>query len=755
MKTFRDVLAVFFLAASTFLLKAEKVQVGDIFYEIDDETLTAKVTHNFEKDGDGYNYVGLPTHIDVPESINVKDKKYTVTSIGTFAFEMCEGLNTISLPNTITAIGSSSFEGSGLTSIIIPESVNSIGMLAFQDCFSLSDIKLPQHLESIGKGAFSSTGITSITLPEGITEIPDYLFSHTSLESITLPPSVVKIGDYSFYWCDKLKDIHNINNIESIGIEAFKGCESILSLTLNNIQEIGRAAFKKCNSLKEVSFGDQELTIGSEAFADCSALTKLNFGRNLLEIEENAFSECQGLRDLIIPASTHRIGQYAFYNCMGMSSVTLEDGEIPLQLGPAPFANSPFSFLYLGRNIQGLKEFNHTSDIFTSNKQLTKIEIGDAVTTIPQQLFRSSKSLQEIWFGQNVKEVFSDAFANCPSLEKVECSSIDSWSKICFDYAESNPLSNGAGLYVDGQFVTEVSLSDDSKAIGSYAFAKYAPLKTLEIPESVDTIGKYAFFECVNLERVSVRPEKKVFEDGAFLRCSNIKEIYCIDLEDWVESEFETMHSNPITSGTGFYLDGELLTVIEIPEGIEEIGKNCFSEYEFVTKVTLPESAVNVSNYAFAYCPNLEEVSFGSNLISIGNRAFDCENFKTIISKAETPPSFSTRSTTRSFHDYSAKVYVPEGCLEAYRKNECWKNFADIEEKDLAGVEFVENERTKPFQIDGNILYAFDKLEIYTLSGIRVATLQANSTSPLSKGNGYIIRCNGKSWKIFQYHTIK
>lgn len=755
MNFFKNQLIVILLAASTFALNAERVRVGDLFYEIEDENLTAKVTHNFEKDGKGYNYVGLASHIDVPETIQVEDNSYTVTAIGACAFEICESLTSISLPSTITAIGSSSFEGSGLTSIIIPENVNTIGVYAFRDCFFLTDITLPDHLESIGKGAFSSTAITSLTLPEGMTEIPNYLFCQTSLESITLPASVVMIGDYAFFSCENLKEIHNINNIESIGTEAFRKCSSIKSLTLTNIQKIGKDAFKDCKSLLEIAFGDEELTIGSEAFADCTSLNNVKFGNKLIEIEDHSFSECQGLKDLIIPASTQRIGQYAFYNCMGLSSVTLEDGEIPLQLGPAPFANSPFSFLYLGRNIQGLKEFNHTSDIFTSNKQLTKIEIGDAVTTIPKQLFRSSKSLQEIWFGQNVKEVFSDAFANCPNLERVECSSIDSWSKICFDYAESNPLSNGAGLYANGQLVTDVSLSEEAKAIGSYAFALYAPLKTLEIPETVDTIGEYAFFECVNLESVSVRPGKKVFEAGAFLRCAAIKEINCYNLEDWVASEFDTMYSNPITQGTKFYLDGELMTAIEVPEGIEEIGKNCFSEYEFVTKVTLPESAVNVSNYAFTYCPNLEEVSFGCNLISIGDRAFDCENLKTIISKAEMPPSFSTRSTTRSFHDYSAKVYVPEGCLEAYRKNECWKNFEDIEDKDLAGVEFVEKERPKPFQIDGNMLYAFDKLEIYTLSGIRIATLQANSTTPLSKGNCYIIRCNGESWKIFQNYTIK
>lgn len=748
MKRYSKTILIVTLLALVSTIKAERVQFGDLFYEIDDETLTAKVTHNFEKNGYGYNYVSLPAHINVPESINVKDKNYTVTAIGTRAFEICEGLTSIELSNSITSLGSCSFAGCGLTSIIIPESVSAIGIEAFQDCYSLTDIKLPQHLETIGKGAFSSTAITSITLPEGLTEIPNYLFSHTSLESITLPSSVVKIGDYAFCWCENLKEINNINNIESIGVNAFGECKNIKSLTLTNIHIIKESAFKDCISLMAVTFGNEELTIGSNAFANCTSLANVSFGNKLIDIEDYAFSECQGLKELNIPESIQRIGQYAFYDCMGLSSVSLNDGSTPLQLGSAPFANSPFTYLYLGRNIQGLKEINHTSAIFSSNKELQNIVIGDSVTSIPRQLFRSSESLQEIWFGKNVKKVFSDAFANCPNVERVGCSSVDNWSKISFEYAESNPLSYGAGLYVDGQLVTDVLLSEDAKAIGSFAFARYTPLRTLEISENVDTIGEYAFIECINLERVSVRPGKKIFEDGAFLRCTEIKDINCFNIQDWVSSEFDSMYSNPITAGTKFYADGELLTIIELPEGIEEIGKNCFSEYDFVTKVSLPESVVKVNNYSFAHCKNLEEVSLGSNLTSLGNRALYCENLKTIISKATTPPSFSTKSTTSSFYDYSATVNVPEGCMEIYRQNECWKKFDDIRETDFSGVDFVEKENSKPFQIDGNILYALNELEIYSLSGMKLTTLKANSSITLSKGKCYVVRCNGKTYKI-------
>ncbi len=86
--------------------------------------------------------------------------------------------------------------------------------------------------------------------------------------------------------------------------------------------------------------------------------------------------------------------------------------------------------------------------------------------------------------------------------------------------------------------------------------------------------------------------------------------------------------------------------------------------------------------------------------------------------------------------------------MEIYRQNECWKKFDDIRETDFSGVDFVEKENSKPFQIDGNILYALNELEIYSLSGMKLTTLKANSSITLSKGKCYVVRCNGKTYKI-------
>ena len=89
----------------------------------------------------------------------------SVTSIGSNAFEGCSGLTTITLSNSITSIGSNAFGGcSGLTTITLPNSLTSIGEAAFEGCSGLTMLTLPNSITSIGKAAFlGCSGLTTIT----------------------------------------------------------------------------------------------------------------------------------------------------------------------------------------------------------------------------------------------------------------------------------------------------------------------------------------------------------------------------------------------------------------------------------------------------------------------------------------------------------------------------------------------------------------------------------------------------------------
>ena len=85
------------------------------------------------------------------------------------AFKNCNGLTSVTIPNSVTSIGYSAFRGcSSLTSVTIPNSVTSIGDRAFSDCSNLTSVTIPNSVTSIGGWAFADcSGLQSIIIPPG------------------------------------------------------------------------------------------------------------------------------------------------------------------------------------------------------------------------------------------------------------------------------------------------------------------------------------------------------------------------------------------------------------------------------------------------------------------------------------------------------------------------------------------------------------------------------------------------------------
>ena len=160
-------------------------------------------------------------------SINIPD---SVTSIGVSAFDGCESLTSINIPDSVTSIGNSAFRScKSLTSINIPNSVTSIGDSAFDVCKSLTNINIPDSVTSIGKSAFSwCKSLTCINIPDSVTSIGESAFSRCkSLTCINIPDSVTSIGKSAFYECNSLTSINIPDSVTSIGESAFSGCLSL------------------------------------------------------------------------------------------------------------------------------------------------------------------------------------------------------------------------------------------------------------------------------------------------------------------------------------------------------------------------------------------------------------------------------------------------------------------------------------------------------------------------------------------------
>ena len=124
----------------------EKVEIDGIYYKLISNGKVAEVTSNPNK------YIGS---LIIPEKVVFKGMDYSVTAIGHSAFDGCDELISVILPNGVLSIGYYAFAScSGLTSITIPNSVTSIGEWAFQGCTALTQINIPNSVKSIRSHTF-------------------------------------------------------------------------------------------------------------------------------------------------------------------------------------------------------------------------------------------------------------------------------------------------------------------------------------------------------------------------------------------------------------------------------------------------------------------------------------------------------------------------------------------------------------------------------------------------------------------------
>ena len=250
----------------------------------------------------GYNDRGLGWDITIPETINDGVKTYTVTSIGNNAF-IYSNVTSVTIPDSVTSIGEWAFYlCESLESVMIPNSITSIGPWTFYSCSNLTSVTIPASVISIGDNAFyNCISLTSVTIPD----------------SVTIPASLTSIGEYAFTGCISLTSVTIPGSVTTIGNGAFFYCTSLMSVTISNgVTSIGDGMFNSCNNLTSVAIPDSVISIGYGAFIDCSSLTSVTIPASVTSIGDFAFLG-SGLMDakFLGSAPSINMGPDVFYDC--------------------------------------------------------------------------------------------------------------------------------------------------------------------------------------------------------------------------------------------------------------------------------------------------------------------------------------------------------------------------------------------------------------------------------------------------------
>ena len=397
-----------------FALSASAFMVDGIAYYINGNEAT--VTYTVYGGQDNYNHL---TVANIPENVTYNNVTYPVTAIGNNAFENCRTLTSVTIPNSVTSIGYSAFNGTawynnqpdglvyaGLvaykykgtmpegTSIVLKEGTKGIAVGAFLDCTGLASVTIPNSVTSIGYYPFARcSNLTSVVVEDG-NEVYDSrnncnAIIETAINELiagcpttVIPNSVTSIGYMAFLQCSGLTSIDIPNSVTSISNQAFYYCKDLTSVTIgNSVTSIGDGTFDGCSSLTSVNIPNSVTSIGIQTFNGCAGLTNVTIGNSVTTIEFAAFRYCSNLKSVTIPNSVTSIGDVAFYLCTSLTSVTIP--------------NSVTSIGY---------------SAFRDCSNLTSVTIGNSVTHIGEEAFYECTKLKWLQFNAKKCTIGENAF---------------------------------------------------------------------------------------------------------------------------------------------------------------------------------------------------------------------------------------------------------------------------------------------------------------------------------------------------------
>lgn len=342
-----------------------------------------------------------------------------------------------------------------LTEVVIEDGVTEIGKDVFQGCVGLTKVTIPDSVKKIGTWSFyMCKGLKNVDIPANM-EIGDSSFRQSGLEQVTV--SGGSVGNYAFHRIDNLKKISI--NCETIGEEAFSGCDYLTDITL----------------------GENVKTLGDKAFYTCDALERVEIPSTVTDIGEKTFYSCPALKEAIIRAGTVKAG--TFYNCRALTTLIISDNatlDATFTVRNA-YASGTLETVKIGKGEIGNSAFSNCTN-------LTTVELGDGVTSVGDNAFSKCTALTSINIGDRVTSIGTSAFNGCTALTNANI---------------------GSGAIGESAFngctsLTNVTLGNGVTSIGRNAFLKCTELTSMDIGSSVKTIESYAFSGCSSLSEVKI-----------------------------------------------------------------------------------------------------------------------------------------------------------------------------------------------------------------------------------------------------------
>ncbi len=689
------------------------------------------------------NYYGVA---DGGKILTSKDgKTYCLAAIGA-------DFGTLTIGGGVNTIASGAFSGTNVKKLTIENPELTIGDYAFENCEVLETITLPKDGRIVvGNYAFADTAVTlkqdpttgnksnvfstlEVINSESIASLGDYAFGISGIQSLTLKlENGATIGEGAFYGSViKSLTIYVGDGVEKTTLDG-KGSAIVAG-------SIGAGALRQCGKLAELNFlridgTNGILDLGATVFAMSTSLSSVTFDNVVDKIPVQAFYACSNLNSVKL-YGVKEIGNYAFTACSSLVSVeltkvgetgvleTIGDGAFSGNQVSASSSNGPQftgidlpdSLRYIGEGAflgAGLKKITVPEKVtFDSDADSKDGDPVEMLHTNGNYVFFACASLDEVVLPKSLKKVGKYMFGRCDSLRKVNLENVEYIGEYAFaqtavsarkveSLLQAIDLSSakevGEAAFINCYAINSTVYADNLTKIGAYAF-NGTNLKGF-YAYALEEIGEYAFagIENVNFDRFVVTENLRKVGSAAFFGCKYLERFTNNSGNDGFDAAVNVGDNVIIDKGSLYTkMDNGKWQLSCTPARLSDENHKKIAELEVM------EGTYRIDAFAAAGNKNFENIILPESLAFIGNYAFYYNLGANEKLKDELTVYFSSYKAPALENNYNSNISLDEkakgyGMLHAFpdifKTELCYCNFIDVLGKyDKIGIVLPGNE---------------------------------------------------------------
>ena len=246
--------------------------------------------------------------------------------------------------------------------------------------------------------------------------------------------------------------------------------------------------------------------------------------------------------------------------------------------------------------------------------------------------------------------------------------------------------------------LTSVTLPTNLKYIAYATFDGCYALTSVTLPPNLRGMDGRNFNNCRSLTNLDLPSSLTFIEESAFNNCRSLTNL--------------NLPSSLTFIGESTFNNCRNLTNLNLPSSLTFIGVSAFSGCKGLTNLTLSPNIIVIGEEAFGHCSNLSTLTIPQGLTSIArlnqNCIFSGSGLESVYVAWQTPVPAGL-----FFDDFDISkctLYVPLGTKQAYSETEVWREFGEIKEYDVSGVDKVDNhseaKEVSRYSLDGQRLSA-------------------------------------------------